>query len=289
MQQVNGDRQDGLAKSQALSRDVHDSAAKTAASNTRLPRAVIADDDPAMLELLDALVSISSVASVVGRARDGREAVDLVLAHNPEIALLDVDMPRLRGTQAAEVIRTYRPHTQVILHTANLEPSLREEALAIGVPLLDKMAAAERLENVLREIAATADGEVPRPIDSLVLLALERRPDEATLMINAEHEVLFYDHVIAQILGLPFPPEQMPLSQFRRNFTQIDVDGASQPLAQRPTLQALETHKDVEGVVYERLGDDVLKIHSRARVIHADDGAFLGIVAYWRVLKQTPS
>ena len=157
------------------------------------------------------------------------------------------------------------------------------------VPLLDKMTATKRLEDVMREIAKTADGAVPRPIDLLVLLALERRPDEATLIINAEHEILFYDHVIAQILGLPFPLEQMPLSQFRRNFTSIDVDGAPQPLAQRPTLQALETHKDVEGVVYERLGDDVLKIHSRARVIHAGDGAFLGIAAYWRVLKRTPS
>lgn len=83
-----------------------------------------------------------SSRSRVGRAREGREAVDVVLGHNPEIALLDVEMPRLRGTQAAEAIRTYRPHTRVILHAGNFEPSLRKDALAFGVPLLDKMAAA---------------------------------------------------------------------------------------------------------------------------------------------------
>jgi hypothetical protein len=38
----------------------------------------------------------------------------------------------------------------VIPHTGNFEPSLRDEAFAIGVPLLDKMAAPTALENVLR-------------------------------------------------------------------------------------------------------------------------------------------
>jgi DNA-binding NarL/FixJ family response regulator len=79
--------------------------AKPAADTPKLLRVVIADDDPAMLGLLDALVSLPGVGVVVGRARDGRETIDLVLAHNPEIALLDVEMPRLRG-QSAEVIRT---------------------------------------------------------------------------------------------------------------------------------------------------------------------------------------
>jgi CheY-like chemotaxis protein len=75
----------------------------------RLPapaRVVFADDDAVFRELLRGLLGFLPHVTVVGEAGDGVEAVRLVAQHYPDTVLLDVDMPRLDGFGAAEVIRT---------------------------------------------------------------------------------------------------------------------------------------------------------------------------------------
>jgi CheY-like chemotaxis protein len=206
--------------------------------------------------------------------------------HDPEIALLDVEMPRLRGTQAAAAIRAYRPRTRVILHTGNLDRRVRREAAALGVPLLDKMAAPHSLTSVLTAEAASANGEASRPIEDLVLVALERRPNEAVIVIAASHEVVFYDHLASEILALPFPPKRMPFSEFRRSLTSVCPDGTPQPAERRPMFLALAARADSEGVFHELLGDELLTIRSRALAYNGPDGEFLGVAAYWTVLAR---
>jgi CheY-like chemotaxis protein len=252
----------------------------------RLPRVVIADDDEAMAALLEVLVSVSGAGEVVAVAHDGREAVDLVLKHDPEIALLDVEMPRLRGTQAAAAIRTYRPQTRVILHTGNLDRRVRREAAALGVLLLDKMAAPDSLKSVLAGEAASTNGEAPRPIEDLVLVALERRPHEAVIVISASQEVVFYDHLASEILALPFPPKRMALAEFRRSLTSVGPDGTPQPPEKRPLFRALAARADSEGVFHELVREEILTIRSRALAYHGPDGEFLGVAAYWTVIAR---
>jgi CheY-like chemotaxis protein len=255
-----------------------------------LPRVVIADDDEAMAALLEVLVSVSGAGEVVAVAHDGREAVDLVLKHDPEIALLDIEMPRLRGTQAAAAIRTYRPQTRVILHTGNLDHSVRREAAALGVQLLDKLAAPDSLKSVLAGEIASANGEeAARPIEDIVLVALERRPNEAVIVIAASEEVVFYDHLASEILALPFPPKRMPFAEFRRSLTSVGSDGTPQPPEKRPMFRALAARADSEGVFYELVRDEILTMRSRAKAYHGPDGEFLGVAAYWTVLARRPA
>jgi len=80
-------------------------------------RVVIADDSQAYLELLRELVIRDPQFEVVGAAADGVQAVRLAVEEKADVALLDIEMPRLDGFAAAQAIRWARPEARVILHT----------------------------------------------------------------------------------------------------------------------------------------------------------------------------
>ena len=70
--------------------------AKSAVQRSRI-RLLIADDHALILEGLAATIGRQKDMTVVATASDGREAVELWLAHRPDIALLDLHMPKLIG------------------------------------------------------------------------------------------------------------------------------------------------------------------------------------------------
>src|SRR5438132_10231255 len=85
-------------------------------------RVAIADDDEGMRVLLRTMLSLSPGIEFVGEAADGIEAVKLAEHENPDVVLLDVQMPRLDGIGAAEIIQAFRPSIRVLLHTASIDP-----------------------------------------------------------------------------------------------------------------------------------------------------------------------
>jgi CheY-like chemotaxis protein len=101
-------------------------------------RLLIADDDRAARSLL-----ASSVFDVVGEivvfeADDGAEAIRLGLQQSPEIALLDINMPRLGGIEAAVTLRELKPHMRVALQTGDPR-SHRDRAYEHHLPLFGKL------------------------------------------------------------------------------------------------------------------------------------------------------
>src|SRR4051794_34577579 len=109
---------------------------------------VFADDDLGMRTLFKTLLSLVDTVEVVGEAKDGDEALALVAQAEPDLVLLDVNMPRLDGLDAAQVIRTTRPETHIILHTAAPNDETRRVAQRLGLPLLDKT----RFDDVIEAI-----------------------------------------------------------------------------------------------------------------------------------------
>ncbi len=80
---------------------------------------VIADDQRLFAEALEAILSTDARISVVGRAADGRAAVDLAREHQPDVILMDLELPVMDGIEAAEKIRDVVPGTRVIVLTGS--------------------------------------------------------------------------------------------------------------------------------------------------------------------------
>ncbi|MDP9283551.1 MAG: response regulator transcription factor [Actinomycetota bacterium] len=80
---------------------------------------MIADDQRLFAEALEAILSTDARISVVGRAADGRAAVDLAREHQPDVILMDLELPVMDGIEAAEKICDVVPGTRVIVLTGS--------------------------------------------------------------------------------------------------------------------------------------------------------------------------
>ena len=93
---------------------------------------VIADDQRLFAEALEAILSTDGRISVVGRAADGREAVDLARKHRPRVVLMDIAMPVMDGIDATRAIRDELPETCVIVLTGSAATQDISRARAAG-------------------------------------------------------------------------------------------------------------------------------------------------------------
>ncbi|HEU0015757.1 MAG TPA: response regulator transcription factor [Longimicrobium sp.] len=116
---------------------------------------LIAEDQALVLGALAALLEIESDIQVVGRARDGREALELVERDAPDVLLTDVEMPHLTGLElAAEVTRRRLPPRVIILTTFARTGYLRRALDAGAAGYLLKDSPADELANAVRRVHA---------------------------------------------------------------------------------------------------------------------------------------
>src|SRR3954466_15812561 len=118
-------------------------------------RILLADDHGIVLSGLKMLIERQDGMHVVAEASDGVEAVETALRERPDVAILDVSMPRMTGLQAAREIRSHCPDTRVLLLSMHDDERYVFDALKSGASgyVLKRQADAELIEAV-REVAA---------------------------------------------------------------------------------------------------------------------------------------
>jgi len=96
-------------------------------------RVLLADDEAVVRAGVRAILGTDPEIDVVAEAPDGRSAVDLTLAHRPDVALLDIRMPRLDGLAAAAEIGRLAPAVAVAVLTTFGDDEYVARALDEGV------------------------------------------------------------------------------------------------------------------------------------------------------------
>jgi DNA-binding NarL/FixJ family response regulator len=120
-------------------------------------RVLVADDHRLFAETLGLTLEADPRLQVVGYARDGREAVKLALALNPDVILMDLDMPLVDGLEATRVIRKSLQARVAVLTASPLpEDSLRARAAGAAAYLTKGCSAQEVVDAVL-ELATPVD------------------------------------------------------------------------------------------------------------------------------------
>ncbi|MGK5630408.1 response regulator [Streptomyces sp. URMC 123] len=95
-------------------------------------RLLLADDETMIRAGVRAILATDPGIEVVAEAADGREAVELVRAHRPDVALFDIRMPLLDGLAACEESRRAVPETAVAMLTTFSEDAYIARALGGG-------------------------------------------------------------------------------------------------------------------------------------------------------------
>ena len=120
------------------------------ADDATRPRLLIADDDRAVLGALTA--QLHERFEVVGAAEDAQQAVELARSAQPDVALIDVQMPAGGGLHATRGIREVSPGTAVVILSVDESESSVMEFLGAGaISYLRKGTSAAEITTVLRD------------------------------------------------------------------------------------------------------------------------------------------
>ncbi|WP_189154184.1 response regulator [Lentzea pudingi] len=152
-------------------------------------RVVVVDDHPVVRDGLRGMLGTQDDFEVVGEAASGTEALTVIAAVRPDVAVTDLRLPAPSGAELVRQIRTRAPSTRVLVLTthdtdADVLPTI--EAGAIGYLLKD--APREELFRAVR--AAARDETVLSPSVAALLVRKVRTPVPVSALSSREREVL---------------------------------------------------------------------------------------------------
>ncbi len=122
-------------------------------------RVLIADDVPEMRLLVRTNLEFDGRFEVVGEAKNGLEAVDVVSRLNPDVVVLDLTMPEMDGLATISKIRQISPHTKIVVLSASPEDLTSALVRELGATAFVEKG--RPLEEVMDKIAEVADLSQP--------------------------------------------------------------------------------------------------------------------------------
>jgi DNA-binding NarL/FixJ family response regulator len=99
---------------------------------TNAKRVLICDDHEIVREAIKSRMASFDSVNIVGEAVDGREVVDKVRELEPDVVIMDVEMPHRDGIEATKAVLKERAATRVIIFTGHAQPDLLSLALRAG-------------------------------------------------------------------------------------------------------------------------------------------------------------
>ena len=123
-------------------------------------RVMIVDDVSETRENVRKLLQFESDVDVVGVARTGKEAIQLSQELNPDVVLMDINMPDMDGITATESIRSKQPAVQVVILSVQSDQNYMRRAMLAGArDFLTKPPMGDELISAIRRAGAMAQSE----------------------------------------------------------------------------------------------------------------------------------
>lgn len=161
-------------------------------------RIVVADDHDLFREGLRQLLETVPMIEIVGEACDGQEAIQLVARHEPDVVLMDINMPRLDGIRATEFIVKNYPNTNVVVLTMYQDDEYAIHAVRAGAKsyLLKNTRSDEVIEAI--KVAASGGATIDAAMAPILMREyqrlLTRTPDEKEQLLT-EREMILLKHL----------------------------------------------------------------------------------------------
>ena len=95
-------------------------------------RILIADDHALVRESIRAILAGQGDMEIVATAGDGNEAVQLAMAYQPDVVVMDISMPSMDGLHATELIHRAQEATNIIILSMHVNAALVQQALRMG-------------------------------------------------------------------------------------------------------------------------------------------------------------
>ena len=103
----------------------------TSGANTApRPRVLLADDYPGMVKAVSRLLALD--CDVVGSVADGSALLEAVERLQPDVIVLDVNLPKIHGLEACRQVMQANPKVKVVVFTATIDPDIKQQFLDAG-------------------------------------------------------------------------------------------------------------------------------------------------------------
>ncbi len=180
-------------------------------------RILVADDNQFMRTAYKRILDTQDEFEVVGMASDGQEALEKALELGPDVAILDVRMPKMDGIQAAHKITAHNPQTGIVLISAYddlafVSAIMKDGATRKAYILKNSL---DDIAELIRVVEAVADGQAvldPAIVQKLLAIYNRQSGSQSAPLTETEENVLklmlegYDEDTIAQTLGLPPEP-----------------------------------------------------------------------------------
>ncbi|GIW80908.1 MAG: DNA-binding response regulator [Gemmatales bacterium] len=157
-------------------------------------RVLLVDDHKLIREGLRAVLGSAKGIDIVGEASDGREALQQIAEHKPDVVLMDVAMPSMNGLQATEHIVREFPGVRVLMLSMHANEEYICQALRAGAAgYMLKQCSSNELQSAIGQVAQGATCVVPSISQKRLVQYLQRTSenrDVADLLTLRQREIL---------------------------------------------------------------------------------------------------
>lgn len=139
------------------------------------PKIILVDDHLLFRQGLKSILTIENIAEVIGEASNGIEFIDLLSQLNPDLVMMDIDMPQMNGIEATKKAMEIFPDIKIIIYTMFGDKEYAQKMKSLGIKaFMLKSSGINELEKVICDVMNSSSTHIepdnkirpPTPIEN---------------------------------------------------------------------------------------------------------------------------